>query len=109
VRVFNLSDDDDNDECWRNIPSSFICDDGVHLSGIINWVTLCEDLSVVGGSLKPSTPHVFFTLSRLIFPPRHTRSSIPTNRKKKKNISTTLLNVVKCTLSSIIFRFLNPN
>jgi len=59
VRVFDLSDDD-NDECWRNISSHFICDDGLHLSGTINWVTLSKDLSAVGGSLKPSTPHINF-------------------------------------------------
>jgi hypothetical protein len=57
VRVFNLGDDSD-DECWRNIPNPFVCADGVHLSGTVNWLSLREDARYIEGSMKPLTPHV---------------------------------------------------
>jgi F-box interacting protein len=66
VRVFSLGGSGDDECCWRNISSPFICGDGVHLNGTVNWLTLSEDLSVLGGSIKPLTPHVdFFRIASL--------------------------------------------
>ncbi|AES77146.1 putative F-box domain-containing protein [Medicago truncatula] len=57
VRVFNLGNDD-SDKCWRNIPNPFVCADGVHLSGTVNWLSLREDARYIEGSMEPLTPHV---------------------------------------------------
>ncbi|GAU30918.1 hypothetical protein TSUD_143660 [Trifolium subterraneum] len=68
VRVYSLGGNGDGDDkcCWRNISTRFICGDGVHLNGTITWLTLSEDLSVLGGSVKPLTPHVdFFRIASL--------------------------------------------
>ena len=52
MRIFNLVDDGDDDDGWRNISSPFVCCDGVHLNGTVNWLTLHDDISSIGGSLK---------------------------------------------------------